>query len=82
VIEGHHSQQKEFQKVRRGLTEVQTYADGFKTFHNFIRQGIKDKQTPAQRNGIEVNGNKWETMLLNSLKVPQLTGEQKMKISP
>jgi transposase-like protein len=82
IIEGHHSQQKEFQKVRRGLTEVQTYADGFKTFHNFIRQGIKDKQTPAQRNGIEVNGNKWETMLLNSLKVPQLTGEQKMKISP
>ena len=82
VIEGHHSQQKEFQKVRRGITEVQTYADGFKTFHNFIRQGIKDKQTPAQRNGIEINGNKWETMLLNSLKVPQLTGEQKMKISP
>lgn len=82
IIEGHHSQQKEFQKVRRGLTEVQTYADGFKTFHNFIKQGIKDKQTPAQRNGIEVNGNKWETMLLNSLKVPQLTGEQKMKISP
>jgi putative transposase len=68
VIEGHHSQQKEFQKVRRGITEVQTYADGFKTFHNFIRQGIKDKQTPAQRNGIEVNGNKWETMLLNSIK--------------
>src|SRR3989338_2707638 len=45
AIESHHSHQKEFQKIRRGLTEVQTYADGFKTFHNFIRQGIKDKQT-------------------------------------
>src|SRR3989338_4200593 len=50
IIEGHHSQQKEFQKVRRGITEVQTYADGFKMFHNFVRKGIVDKKTPAERN--------------------------------
>jgi len=85
IIEGHHSQQKEFQKVRRGITEVQTYADGFKMFHNFVRKGIADKQTPAERNGIKVNGNRWETMLLNSIKqekATNLTAEEKMIESP
>lgn len=28
--------------------------------------------TPAERCGIGVKGNRWETMLLNSLKVPQI----------
>jgi len=82
AIESHHSLQKEFQKIRRGITEVQNYQDGFKVFHNFIRENVKDKTTPAQKCGIGVNGNRWETMLLNSLKVPQLTGEQKWVISP
>lgn len=68
VIEGHHSQQKEFHKVRRGVKEVQTYQNGFKTFHNFIRKGVEDKKTPAERCGINVEGNAWETMLLNSIK--------------
>src|SRR3989344_29023 len=76
AIENHHTHQKEFQKVRRGINETQTYADGFKIFHNFVRKGVKDKLTPAERCGIEVQGNKWETMLLNSIKQPQLTGEQ------
>ena len=85
IIEGHHSQQKEFQKVRRGITEVQTYADGFKMFHNFVRKGIIDKQTPAERNGIKVNENRWETMLLNSIKqekATSLTAEEEMIESP
>ncbi|TAL80526.1 MAG: DDE domain-containing protein [Bacteroidetes bacterium] len=76
AIENHHTHQKEFQKVRRGINETQTYADGFKIFHNFVRKGVKDKLTPAERCGIEVQGNKWETMLLQSIKQPQLTGEQ------
>ena len=29
-------------KVRRGVKEVQTYADGFKTFHNYIRKAVKE----------------------------------------
>src|SRR3989338_6610216 len=48
-------------------------------FHNFVRKGIIDKQTPAERNGIKVNENRWETMLLNSIKqekATSLTAEQ------
>ena len=84
AIENLHTHQKEFTKVRRGITETQTYADGFRTFHNFIRKAVKDNKTPAERCGVGVNGNKWETMLLNSInqKVPNLTGEEKNVISP
>jgi transposase-like protein len=82
AIENLHTHQKEMLKVRRGVDEVQTYADGFKVFHNFIKKCEKDKLTPAERCGIGVNGNRWETMLLNSLKVPQLTGGQNQEISP
>jgi len=82
AIENHHTHQKEFQKVRRGINETQTYADGFKVFHNFVRKGVKDKLTPAERCGIEVQGNKWETMLIKSLEVPQLTGEKNIAKSP
>ena len=75
---------KECQKVRRGVTETQDYADGFKVFHNFIKVCEKDKLTPAQRCGIGVNGNRWETLLLNSIKhkVPIATGEENLVISP
>lgn len=76
AIESHHSHQKEFHKVRRGVNEVQTYQDGFKVFHNFVRKGAKDKLTPAERCGIGVKGNAWETMLLNAIKQPHLTGEE------
>ncbi|OIO41839.1 hypothetical protein COY00_02380 [Candidatus Pacearchaeota archaeon CG_4_10_14_0_2_um_filter_35_33] len=78
AIENHHTHQKEFEKIRRGINETQTYADGFKVFHNFVRKGVKDKMTPAERCGIGVNGNRWETILLNSIKQPKATGEIKM----
>lgn len=82
AIENLHTHQKEFQKIRRGINEVQTYADGFKTFHNFIRKGVEDKQTPAERCGIGVLGNnRWYPMLINSVnsakKATDLTGEEK-----
>jgi len=68
AIESHHSHQKEFHKVRRGVTETQTYQDGFKVFHNFVRKGVKDKLTPAERSGISIEkDNKWEGMLLASI---------------
>lgn len=93
AIESHHTQQKEFHKVRRGVKEVQTYQDGFKVFHNYIRKGVKDKKTPAERVGVGVNGNRWHTMLMNSLNnTPiiakeiensrHLTQEQKLTITP
>ncbi len=55
AIESHHSHQKEFQKVRRGITKIQDYQDGFKVFHNFVRKNVKDKTTPAEKCGIETN---------------------------
>ena len=82
AVENLNREQKEFHKIRRGVNEVQQYADGFKVFHNFVRKDIKDKQTPAGRCGISVRGNRWETMLMNSLKVPNATEEAKMAESP
>jgi transposase-like protein len=83
AIESHHTQQKEFQKVRRGITKTQDYADGFKVYHNFIRKNVKDKTTPAEKVGIGVNGNRWNTLLLNSIKNSRhLTGEEKIAITP
>ena len=67
AIESHHSTQKEFQKVRRGVKNVQDYADGFKIYHNFIRKDVKNKTTPAEKCGIGLNGNRWNTLLLRSL---------------
>jgi len=85
VIEGHHSLQKEFQKVRRGVKETQNYQDGFKIFHNFVRQNVKDKTTPADKCGIGVDGNRWNTFLLNSIKhqnALNATGEEDLMITP
>ncbi len=81
-MENLNGQQKEFHKVRRGVNEIQQYADGFKVFHNLVRKGVKDRLTSAERCRISVSGNRWETMLLNGLKVPQATGGQKMAESP
>ena len=76
--------QKEFHKIRRGVKETQTYQDGFKIYHNFVRKNVKDKTTPADKCKIGiVNQNKWEGLLLKSLeKVPQLTGDDNLAISP
>lgn len=68
AIESHHTQQKEFHKIKKGVKETQKYADGFKVFHNFIRKNVKDKTTPAEKCGIHFNNpNKWENLLLNSI---------------
>lgn len=85
AIESHHSHQKEFHKVRRGVTKVQEYQDGFKVFHNFVRKNARQGLTPADKVGVGINGNAWETMLLNAIKHQNsrhLTGEEKMMITP
>ena len=88
AIESHHTQQKEFHKVRRGVTETQTYQDGFKMFHNFIRKGVKDKKTPAERVGLSVpNQNRWEGLFNQNIQkikqeVPRATQEIECEISP
>src|SRR3989344_1579021 len=85
AIESHHTHQKEFHKIRRGVKETQTYQDGFKVFHNFVRKNARQGLTPADKCGIGVQGNAWETMLLNSIKYENtrnLTAEEKMPITP
>jgi len=49
-----------------------------------VRKNVKDKTTPADKCKIGiVNQNKWEGLLLKSLeKVPQLTGDDDLAISP
>ncbi|MFA5020132.1 MAG: DDE-type integrase/transposase/recombinase [Candidatus Pacearchaeota archaeon] len=82
AIESHHSHQKEFHKIRRGVTETQTYADGFKVFHNFIRKNVKDKTTPAEKCGLHLNSiNKWENLLLNGIENDRTNNIQKIKES-
>jgi len=88
AIENMNSSQKEMLKVRRGVKEVQTYADGFKTFHNYIRKGVKDKLTPAERCNLIINNqNRWIGMLNQNVQeikpqVPNATTEMKNVISP
>jgi len=68
AVENLNSSVKEFHKVRRGVKEVQDYQDGFKVFHNFVRKSARQKLTPADKCGIGVSGNRWNTLLLNSIK--------------
>lgn len=85
AVESHHTQQKEFHKIRRGVKNVQEYADGFKVYHNFIRKNVKDKTTPAEKCGIGINGNRWNSILLQSIKQQNsrhLTGEENLMITP
>ena len=81
AIESQHALMKDFHKVRKGVKEVQTYQDGYKIFHNFIRKSARKHLTPAEKCGIGVNGNRWNTLLLNSIKqqkATSLTAEEKM----
>lgn len=81
AIESHHALMKDFYKVRKGVTETQTYADGFKIFHNFVRKSTRQHLTPADKCGVGVQGNRWNTLLLNSIKqqkATSLTSEEKI----
>jgi hypothetical protein len=74
-----------YKVLRRGVTKVQEYQDGFKVFHNFVRKNARQGLTPADKVGVGINGNAWETMLLNAIKHQNsrhLTGEEKMMITP
>ncbi len=85
AIESHHALMKDFHKVRKGVKEVQTYQDGFKVFHNYIRKSARKNLTPADKVGVGVQGNRWNTMLLNSIKqqkATSLTAEENLIKSP
>lgn len=64
AVENLNSSVKEFHKVRRGVKETQTYQDGFKVFHNYIRKSAKQKLTPAEKCDLTIpNQNRWLGML-------------------
>ncbi len=70
VIERYHSQFREFDKVRRGINQVQDYTDGHRVFHNMIRPQ-RDGKTPAQRAKITLLDNaqnKWEKLIIQTTK--------------
>lgn len=74
AVENLNGLQKEFHKVRRGVNHVQDYADGLRVFHNHIRNGVKDKRTPAQRAGVGTNTqNRWMGLLAQSMKALNAT---------
>ena len=61
------------------------YADGFKIFHNFIRKSARENLTPADKCNIGLNGNRWENLLLKSIKHNNslnATGKEDLMITP
>ena len=61
------------EKTMRSLKKVDTpILKGMQIYHNYIRehQGLKDKKTPAEKCGIEIEGdNKWLTLIQNASKM-------------
>lgn len=74
LVERHHNQYREFDKVRRDFkteTTLQQYADGFRVYNNFIHQNNGNYLkglTPAQAAGITITGkNRWLSLFKLSL---------------
>ena len=67
AVERYHNQFREFDKVRRGFDRVAEWNEGFRLFHNFIRENGKLRMTPAQAANIDITkGNKWLGLLRKS----------------
>jgi len=50
-----------------------------------VRKSARENLTPAEKCGIGLSGNRWETMLLNSIKLNnsrQATGEEIIAKTP
>lgn len=55
------------QKTLRGIkTKDSIFFDGFMIWYNFIREHTAIKDTPASLAGIEIQGNKWLTIIENA----------------
>lgn len=70
LIERYHNQFREFDKIRRGFDRQEEWNEGFRLYHNFIRDNSKLGMTPAQASEINLNlgRNKWLSLLNQSLK--------------
>jgi len=57
----------------------------FKVFYNFVRKNARQNLTPADKCGIGLNGNRWENLLLQSIKYNNslnATGKKDLTITP
>jgi hypothetical protein len=58
------------ERIMAGLKKVDTpILKGMQIYHNYIRehQGLQENKTPAERAGIQVEGeNKWITLIQNA----------------
>lgn len=74
IVERLHGEIREFDKVRRGFGNVETAEQnlkGMKLYHNFIKKNMSlNGLTPAEASKIDLGlkGNKWLTLLQQSLK--------------
>jgi len=61
------------EKVMRGIKKQDSiFFDGYQIYHNYIREHMTLNTTPAEKCGIEVQGNnKWITLIQNATKESQ-----------
>lgn len=73
LIERYHNEFREFDKVRRGFKSdktMQEWLNGFRLYHNYIKENSTIKSTPAKKAKIDLvlGENKWQSLLLKSVK--------------
>jgi len=70
MVERYHNEFREFDKVRRGFEEVSKFNQGFRLYHNFIKENSVIGMTPSEKAGIDLKlgRNKWLSLLKLSLK--------------
>ncbi len=68
VIERYHNDFREFDKVRRGIDNVQAWNNGFALYHNFIKTNSTIGMTPSEKAEIRICGsnNRWLSLLRQS----------------
>ena len=69
MVERYHNEFREFDKVRRGIDEVKAFNQGFRLYHNFIKENSTIGMTPSEKAGInlELGNNRWLGLLKKSL---------------
>ncbi|MEK0338209.1 MAG: DDE-type integrase/transposase/recombinase, partial [Nitrosopumilus sp.] len=69
MVERYHNDFREFDKVRRGFDNVKQFNEGFRLYHNFIKENSVLGMTPSEKAGInlDLGNNRWLGLLKKSL---------------